>query len=151
MDEGAMRKLVTGLMLSVGASIFAAGAAYAEDPLMGKSPWNFDPVNRAGVAVAMKGIEDGGNGSGTGTTIVCGGTSGGSGGGSTGSGSSATGNSNCIIVSNSDGNIINVGQESNGNQGSSSTANSQTTNNKSAKPVSGADDVMSILNGPGTP
>lgn len=149
-----MRKLVTGLMLSVGASIFAAGAAHADDPLMGKSPWNFDPVNRAGVAVAMKGIEDGGNGSGTGTTIVCGGTSGGSGSGSTGAGSSATGNQSCVIVSNSDGNIIDVGQASDGNQGSTSTANSQTStsNNKGlAPPKSGADDVMAILNGPGTP
>lgn len=149
-----MRHIVTGLMFSVGASLFAAGAAHADDPLMGKSPWNFDPVNRAGVAVAMKGIEDGGNGSGTGTTIVCGGTSGGSGSGSTGAGSSATGNQSCIIVSNSDGNIIDVGQASNGNQGSTSTANSQssTSNNKGLAPaVSGADDVMAILNGPGTP
>ena len=149
-----MNRLVTGLMITVAAATFAGGVARADDPLMGKSPWNFDPVNRAGVAVAMKGIEDGGSGSGGGTTIVCGGTSGGSGHGATGAGSSATGNSSCIIVSNSDGNIIDVGQASDGNQGSTSTANSQTStsNNKNvAPPKSGADDVMSILNGPGTP
>ncbi|MBI1212187.1 MAG: hypothetical protein GC190_12040 [Alphaproteobacteria bacterium] len=143
-----MNRLVMGMMITVAASVLASGAARADDPLMGKSPWNFDPVNRAGVAVAMKNVEDGGSGSGSGTTIVCGGTSGGSGHGATGAGSSATGNSSCIIVNNSDGNIIDVGQASNGNQSSDSTANSETStsNNKSA-----ADDVLSILNGPGTP
>src|SRR5689334_5222055 len=117
-----MNKLNMGLIIGVAAASFASGAARADDPLMGKSPWNFDPVNRAGVAVAMHDIENGGAGNGSGTTIVCGGTSGASGSGGTGAGSSATGNQSCIIVSNSDGNLINIGQTSDGNQSSGSTA-----------------------------
>ena len=142
-----MKTLSMGLMMGIAVVAFASGAARADDPLMGKSPWNFDPVNRAGVAVAMHDIENGGGSGGGGTTVVCGGTSGASGGGGTGAGASATGNSSCIIVNNSDGNIINVGQASDGNQTSGSTANSQTNNASS----SSADDVLSILNGPGTP
>lgn len=144
-----MNKLNMGLVLALAAAAFASGAARADDPLMGKSPWNFDPVNRAGVAVAMHDIENGGGSGGGGTTVVCGGTSGASGGGGTGAGSSATGNQSCIIVNNSDGNIIDIGQSSDGNQSSGSTANSQTStsNNKLAPAKTGADDVLAILNG----
>lgn len=125
-------------------AIALAGSA-AADPLGGKDPWNFTPVNRAGLAVAIKNIEDpgsGGSGSGGGTTIVCGGTSGGSGDGSTGSGSSATANNNCVIINNSDGAIVNTDQDSVGNQSSNSNAHSSTkTQNQSI------DDVSAILNG----
>jgi len=141
-------KILLSVAFSAGLGALLAGSpAHADDPLMGKSPWNFDPVNRAQLAVVMKQIEDGGGaGGGSGTTIVCGGTSGQGGTGGTGSGSSATGNSNCIILNDADGNIIDVGQVSDGNQTSGSSAEVQNngTNNKGS-----IDDVAAILNGGG--
>lgn len=138
----AMKNLTIGMVLGA-AALFGAGAARADDPLMGKAPWNFTPQNRAGIAVAMKNIEDpnsGGSGGGSGTTIVCGGTSGAGGTGGTGSGSSATANSNCVIINNSDGAIVNTDQHSNGDQTSSSSAHSTTK-------TGSIDDVSAILNG----
>lgn len=136
--------LVVGLSV-LGGALMGSAPARADDPLMGKSPWNFDPVNRAAMAVAIKQVEDGSDGgSGNGVTVVCGGTSGATGSGSTGAGSSAAGNNNCVVVSNSDGAIVDVDQHSNGNQTAGSTANS-TSNNSSSS--SAADDVASILNG----
>ncbi len=139
-----MRKFGTVAVPLVLLAALTAGPTRA-DPLGGKEPWNFTPVNRAGLAIAIKQAEDGdkaGGGSGGGTTIVCGGTSGGSGDGSVGSGSSATANNNCIIINNSDGAIVDVDQHSNGNQSSNSNANStsSTTNHS-------IDEVSDILNG----
>lgn len=141
-----MSKLVIGTMLSAAMGVaMLAGASVAQaDALGGKEPWDFTPVNRAGLAVAIKQIEDpgsGGSGSGSGTTIVCGGTSGAGGDGATGSGSSATANNNCVIINNSDGAIVNTDQDSVGNQTSNATAKSKTGTSSSI------DEVSSILNG----
>src|SRR5262245_10984805 len=100
----AMSKFGRVLLMSaaMGAAAMAGvNAASADDPLMGRAPWNFTPQNRAAIAVAIKQVEDGTGGGGA-SAIVCGGTSGASGEGSTGSGSSATANSSCIIINNSD-------------------------------------------------
>lgn len=139
-----MNKILIGTVFGLvcGAAAFA-GTAQA-DPLGGKEPWNFTPVNRAGLAVAMQQVENpgsGGNG-GSGTTIVCGGTSGAGGDGATGSASSATANNNCVIVNNSTGVIVETDQDSVGNQSSSSNA-SQTTNNSHGS----IDEVSAILHG----
>lgn len=132
----------------VGAAALAGGAR-ADDPLMGKAPWNFTPQNRAAIAIAIKNIEDpasGGSGAGT---IVCGGTGGASGQGATGSAASATANSSCIIINNSDGAIVNSDQDSDGNQDADSTTTTQTNNSSGKKKDGGGsiDDVANILNG----
>lgn len=137
---GTWNKLLLGV--AAGAlSLMSAGSAFAEDPLMGRSPWNFAPQDRAGIAVIMKNVESGFSASGPGT-IVCGGTSGASGQGATGSGASSTANSSCIIVNGSPGTQINNPQHSDGNQTSTAKANSKTTNNNG-----GSDAVSAILNG----
>jgi hypothetical protein len=134
-----------------------AGAARADDPLMGRMPWNFSYQNRAAVAVAIKNVEDpAGNGNGAGT-IVCGGTSGSSGQGSNGSGASAGANSSCIIISNSDGAMVRNDQISDGDQTAISEASANTgTIGASGRPRdrgaagtrSGSiDDVAAVLNG----
>ncbi|MBX6322673.1 MAG: hypothetical protein IRY94_12655 [Rhodospirillaceae bacterium] len=79
-------------------------------------PWRFGTTNRSAIAVYMRQREDqldglgsGGSAGGTGQTYVC---------GSAGNGSStagATGNSTCIILNNSDGQVT-VTQDSSGNQ-----------------------------------
>ena len=130
------------LGLSVGFAAFASGAARADDPLMGKSPWNFQAQNRAALAIAIKQIEDPGSGAGGGgTTIVCGGNSGASGQGATGSASGATANSSCIVVNNSDGAIITNPQYSDGNQDADSSVTSQQNN------LGSIDEVAKILGG----
>lgn len=130
------------LGVAVGAlSLVSVQSAFADDPLMGRSPWNFAPEDRAGIAVIMRNVESGLSPSGPGA-IICGGTSGASGQGATGSGASSTANSSCIIVNGSPGTEINNPQRSDGNQTSTSTAKSKTTNNGG-----GADAVSSILNG----
>ena len=148
-----MNKIVLcGFMLSSAFAVnFIPSAARADDPLMGKSPWNFTPQNRAALAIAIKNIEDGhgagGVGSGGGTTVLCGGTSGAQGDGASGAGASATANSNCVIISNSDGAIVTVDQKSKGDQdaGASSQSESHTTNN--AAPSGSIDEVAAILGG----
>jgi hypothetical protein len=139
-----MNKLLLGTVLGLVCGAAAFGGIASADPLGGKEPWNFTPVNRAGLAVAIKGIEDPNSvagGGGSGTTIVCGGTSGGQGDGSTGSGSSATANNNCVIVNNSTGVIIDTDQDSVGNQDSNANASSSSNSGGSI------DDVSSILSG----
>ena len=123
-------------------SLISAKAALADDPLMGRSPWNFAPEDRAGIAVIMKNVENGLSPSGPGA-IVCGGTSGASGQGATGSGASSTANSSCIIVNGSNGVQINNPQESAGNQTSHSSADSKTSSSSAGS----IDAVSSILNG----
>lgn len=148
-----MKKIAACGALMCALIALTVGAAPAiADALGGKEPWNFTPVNRAGLAVVIKNVEDGngtgGAGSGGGTTVVCGGTSGGSGDGSSGAGSSATANNTCVIVNNSDGAIVDVDQDSDGNQSSSSTSQtSSTTNNNPNQPRGSIDDVAAILNG----
>ncbi len=138
-----LKKLTLGV--AVGSlSLIAAKAAYADDPLMGRTPWNFQAQDRAGLAVVIKSIEDGGIGGSGGETIICGGTSGASGQGATGSGASSTANSSCIIVNGSPGTQINNPQESDGNQSSSSSADSKTTNKSSKGSI---DEVSAILHG----
>jgi hypothetical protein len=142
-----MRKFGTATMVLMGLALLSAGSTRA-DPLGGKEPWNFTPVNRAGLAIAIKQVEDpgsGANGGGSGTTVVCGGTSGASGDGATGSGASSTANNSCIIINNSDGAIVNSDQTSDGNQSSSSSTNTSTSNSTATS--HNIDDVASILNG----
>jgi len=139
-----MNKVLIGTVLGLVCGAAAFGGIALADPLGGKEPWNFTPVNRAGLAVAIKQVEDpnsGVAGGGAGTTIVCGGTSGGQGEGSTGSGSSATANNNCVIVNNSTGVIIDTDQDSVGNQNASATASSN------SNPGGSIDDVSAILSG----
>lgn len=141
-----VRVLVLSVSVSV-ATLAGTGAAFADDPLMGKAPWSFTPQNRAAIAVAIKGIEDGSNGSGSGAgTIVCGGTSGASGEGATGSGADSKGNTSCIIVNNSDGVTITNPQYNSGNISSDSDASSKTTNK--TKSGGSIDEVAAILSGP---
>jgi hypothetical protein len=138
-----MNRFAIGTVFGLCVAAAFTGSVQA-DPLGGKEPWNFTPVNRAGLAVAIKQVEDpnsGIAGGGSGTTIVCGGTSGAQGEGATGSGSSATANNNCVIVNNSTGTIIDTDQDSVGNQNSGATANSTTNGSGSI------DDVSAILNG----
>lgn len=130
-----MRPRQVAFAAAVTAGLFAPLAAHADDPLMGRVPWNFSYQNRAAVAIAIKGIEDGGNG-GTGAgTIVCGGTSGSSGQGGNGSGASAGANSSCIIINNSPGSMVHNDQISDGDQTAVSEATStvKTTNNSGSK------------------
>ena len=139
-----MGRFVKVAVVGVGIACLSLGAtkaAWADDPLMGRSPWNFQAQDRAGIAVVVKNVEDGLGTSGV-STIICGGTSGASGQGATGSGASSTANSSCIIVSNSDGTHINNPQDSTGDQNSNSSAKSKTTNKSSS-----IDEVSSILNG----
>lgn len=129
-----MRPRLIAIAAAVTAGLFAPLAAEANDPLMGRMPWNFSYQNRAAVAVAIKGIEDGGNG-GTGAgTIICGGTSGASGQGANGSGASAAANSSCIIINNSPGSLVQNDQISDGNQTAESevTSTVRTTNSTQA-------------------
>ncbi len=145
------------LAAAAGLPLLLAGAARADDPLMGRVPWNFSYQNRAAVAVAIKNVEDpAGNGSGAGT-IVCGGTSGSSGQGSNGSGASAGANSSCIIINNSAGASVSNDQFSHGNQTATSEANANTgtvsqggrprhRGPASASPGS-IDEVAAVLNG----
>lgn len=122
-------------------SVAVTVPARADDPLMGRSPWNFQAQDRAGIAIVVKNVEDGLGTSGV-STIICGGTSGASGQGATGSGASSTANSSCIIVSNSDGTQINNPQDSDGDQTSNSSTKTKTSNKSG-----GIDDVSAILNG----
>lgn len=140
-----------------GLPILLAGAARADDPLMGRVPWNFSYQNRAAIAVAIKNIEDPvGNGSGAGA-IVCGGTSGSGGPGSNGSAASAGANSSCIIINNSPGTSVQNDQFSHGNQTATSEANANSgTVNQGGRPrhrghagaPSGSiDEVAAVLQG----
>ena len=122
-------------------SVLSAASAWADDPLMGRSPWNFQAQDRAGIAVVIKNVDDGFGTKGA-STIVCGGTSGASGQGATGSGASSAANSSCIIVNGSKGTQINNPQDSHGDQSSSSSASSKTTNKSGS-----IDEVSAILNG----
>jgi hypothetical protein len=143
----AMMKLRVALVLGLSAGVVSlAAVAKADDPLMGKSPWNFTPQNRAAIAVAIKNVEDPGSGGSGAGTIVCGGTSGASGQGATGSAASAAANSSCIIINNSDGAIVHNDQDSHGNQDADSTT-STTTHNNAAPKGGSIDDVAAILNG----
>ncbi len=97
--------------------------------------YNFDPQNRAQIAVAMKQIEDSGNGgigSGGGagsTTIVCGGGA-----------STATANNTCIILNGSTGQVA-TDQLSDGDQASTNSESVTLT----GETISGADEVLSTL------
>ncbi|MEQ1754190.1 MAG: hypothetical protein ABL973_08645 [Micropepsaceae bacterium] len=133
-------KIVVGLSGLV-ACVSIAGTALADDPLMGKSPWNFSYQNRAAIAIAIKNAENPGSGTG-GSTIICGGTSGASGQGATGSGASSTANSSCIILNNSPGSQVHNDQTSTGDQTSTST-----TKTSASKPGGSIDEVSSILYG----
>ena len=131
------------LGVAVGAlSLISAQSAFADDPLMGRSPWNFQPQDRAGIAAAIRNVENGQSPNGP-SAIICGGTSGASGQGATGSGASSTANSSCIIVNGSPGTEINNPQHSDGNQTSTAKANSKTTTSTSG----GSDAVSAILYG----
>jgi hypothetical protein len=143
--------------VAAAAPFFLAGGARADDPLMGRVPWNFSYQNRAAVAIAIKNVEDpAGNGNGAGT-IVCGGTSGSSGQGSNGSGASAGANSSCIIISNSDGAMVRNDQISDGDQTAISEASANTGSigagdrrgdRGAGSGRSGSiDDVAAVLNG----
>ncbi len=145
------------LAAAAAAPFVLAGVAQADDPLMGRVPWNFSYQNRAAVAIAIKNIEDpAGNGSGAGT-IVCGGTSGSSGQGANGSAASAGANSSCIIINNSAGATVRNDQISDGDQTATSEANANTgTIGGSGRARHGAaptgrsgsiDDVAAVLNG----
>lgn len=150
-------KLMTGSLVRAAAfgsalvaSTMTAGVASADDPLMGKAPWNFTPQNRAAIAVAIKNAEDGNGGGGVagggGTTVLCGGTSGGAqGDASTGAGASATANSTCVIVTNSDGAIVDVDQASDGDQ--SAGAQSDSKNTQASNSSGSIDEVAAILGG----
>ncbi len=126
------------------AAMWAAlsGAAFADDPLMGKAPWNFSYQNRAAIAVAIKNAEDGGSGT-NGQTIVCGGTSGAGGTGATGSAASSAATSSCIIITNSPGTQVHNDQTSAGDQTSTSSSSTKST----AKSSGTIDDVSAILYG----
>lgn len=144
-------KIGFGALIPAGAAVFLSFAASA-DPLGGKEPWNFTPVNRASMAVVIKNVEDGKGASGdggSGTTIVCGGNNGSGGTGGTGSAASATANNNCVIISNSDGAVVNVDQDSEGDQTASSGSNSNSTSNthNSNGPSGSIDEVSAILAG----
>jgi hypothetical protein len=145
------------LAVAAAAPFVLASAARADDPLMGRVPWNFSYQNRAAVAIAIKNVEDpAGNGNGAGT-IVCGGTSGSSGQGGNGSGASAGANSSCIIINNSAGAMVRNDQISDGDQTATSEANANTgTLGASGRPRdrgaqgprSGSiDDVAAVLSG----
>jgi hypothetical protein len=139
-------KLSTTLALAAPcATLWAAlsGAALADDPLMGKAPWNFSYQNRAAIAVAIKNAEDGGSGS-SGQTIVCGGTSGAGGTGATGSAASSAANSSCIIITNSPGSQVHNDQTSAGDQTSTSSSSTKSSSGKSSGSI---DDVSAILYG----
>lgn len=117
-------------LLTVGTLFFPAVARAGGDPLMGSSPWDFQPQNRAAMAIAIRNAEEGFDnfhgvgGNGDATTIVCGGASGAPGSGATGSAATATANSSCVIISNSDGSSVNVGQTSVGDQTADAKAHS---------------------------
>jgi len=143
-----MKKL--GLASMLGSALcFGAfvNAARADDPLMGKSPWNFQQQNRAAIAIAIKNVEDPGSAGGNGGagTIVCGGNSGASGQGAVGSASGATANSSCIIINNSDGATVTNPQYSDGDQSASSSTSAQTNN--ITQNNNSIDEVSKILGG----
>lgn len=155
-----MKTLSIGLLVAaaIGTGSLTICGAAAADPLGGKEPWNFTPQNRAAIAIAIKNVEDGngaGGVGGGGTTVLCGGTSGAQGDGSTGSGASATANSSCVIVNNSDGAIVSVGQDSYGDQSaeadteSSSSTSNNTLQSQSNGPTGSIDEVAAILGGRG--
>jgi hypothetical protein len=155
--SGAVTRKIGYSALLCGSAIALLGSTAAQaDPLGGKEPWNFTPVNRASMAVVIKNVEDGngtgGAGGGSGTTIVCGGNNGGGGTGGTGSAASATANSSCIIISDSTGSVVNVDQDSDGDQTSTSgsTSSSSTSNNTHSGGSKGSiDEVAAVLAGRG--
>src|SRR6185436_5892528 len=91
-------------LIAVGALFYPVIARAGGDPLLGVSPWDFQPQNRAAIAIAIRNAEEGfeargvGGGGGEITTILCGGSSGAQGTQASGSSSSATANSSCVIV-----------------------------------------------------
>ena len=131
------------LGVAFGVIFLAGGPARADDPLMGKAPWNFTPQNRAAIAIAIKNVEDPGSGGGGGAgTIVCGGTSGAGGQGATGGAAAATANSSGIIINNSDGAIVNHDQDSRGDQDADNEVKTKTNNSGGS-----IDEVARILGG----
>ncbi len=112
------------------ASLALAWAALTPAPSSAQTgqfsePWHFGTTNRSAIAVYMRQREDqldgrgtGSGSGGTGETYVC---------GSAGNGSAtagATGNNTCIILNNSDGQVV-VHQDSSGDQ--NANADSQDT------------------------
>lgn len=125
--------LILGLM-TVALSSPASAQLY-------KDAWSFSNQNRASIAALIKQVDDGDKasgatvaaGAGGGTTLVCGADA----------DSTAKGNSSCIILNNSTGDIE-IGQDSVGDQTASNESSDTITVDES---ISGADDILDALHG----
>lgn len=119
------------LLALVGGVLLSAPAAAQ---LISKDAWQAPPHNRASIAFSMKAITDGASGSASGaqgvTQFLCGGGS-----------TSATANNTCIILNNSNGEIL-TDQDSDGSQ----TATNETTlSNMPGPDTTEADAIMDTL------
>lgn len=110
--------------VTIVAMAFAQGASAQ----MFEDPYRHNTIDRAGMAVVIKQVDEGmfnrstattSGASGSSTVLLCGGPDG---------GSTATSNSSCIILGDGASGLINLGQASDGDQDADATQN-QTTNN----------------------
>lgn len=111
-------------------------AAVPSNAQMANNPWSFQQQNRASVAALMRQAENGNSGNGSvqlaPTNLIC---------GSDGK-SSASGNSTCVILNNSTGQIE-IGQDSEGDQAATSSTDSETN----MRITGDADDILATLEG----
>ena len=138
--EFIMKYIAGKINVFLGVLMITQGIAFpASAQQMLNEAWSFSPQNRASIAALMKQVENQNNGTVIGgggntiTTLVCGGHDGAAG---------ATANSACIILNNAPNTSIKLGQDSIGDQTATNEINSTQTQS-----VSGADDILAILNG----
>lgn len=126
-----MSTLLNYPFLAIGIACGIIGMASPCLAQMANNPWGFTPQNRASVAALIRQVENEnrviGLQQGSPSNLVC---------GSDGK-SSASGNTTCVILNNSTGQIE-IGQESEGDQTATSTTTTQTH---------ASDDVLETLNG----
>lgn len=124
----------TATMAIIAAMLAGAMPAAEAAAQMFDRPWTFQNYNRGQMAIAMRQFDEAGAASGTGeaTTIVCGGGS-----------STATANNTCIIMNNATGEILTDQTSDNSTQDATSTIDT-TVNGET---VTGADEVLSVLEG----
>ncbi len=130
-------------------STFFMAAPMAQAQGLNNNSWSPQATSRASIAALIYQVEKEGSsgnsatafaGSGSVTQLICGDSTN----GDSPTSSNAQANSSCIILNNSDGANIDIGQDSVGDQ--DSNAESTSTVNVE-ETINGADDVLATLNG----
>lgn len=126
----------TGFLSAIGLAGIVLVTATPASAQMANNPWSFQQQNRASVAALMRQVErekiNNGSVQLAPTSLIC---------GSDGK-SSASGNSTCVILNNSTGQIE-IGQDSKGDQAATSSTDTETND----QIHSSADDVLATLEG----